>query len=402
MSTTTTRHYDVIIVGAGMVGTAMAVALGQQGLSVALVNNTVPQLEWESGGFDSRVSAITRVSQNLFKQLGAWEEMESLRVSPYTDMHVWDASGNGKIHFDAADIGEPDIGHIIENRVILKALHLQWEKLTEGLSSSYWPARAEHLRQEKEKVSLTLDSGESLTSGLIIGADGGRSWIRQAAAISIKGWDYDHTAVVTTVKTELPHQHTAWQRFLPTGPLAFLPLTEGMSSIVWSTSASQAKRLIEMEDDRFAIELQTAIDNTLGKIDYVAPRAAFPLRFFETEHYVGQRLALMGDAAHIIHPLAGQGVNLGLADVASMKNIINETIAQGRDIGSITTLRKYERTCRADNRATLLAMDGLKRLFSNEHTTLQLLRNQGMSLLDKMTPLKNMIIQQAMGTKKYH
>jgi 2-octaprenylphenol hydroxylase len=398
---TTARHYDVIIVGAGMVGTAMAIALAQQGLSIALLNNSTPQLEWETNGYDSRVSAITRVSQNLFKQLGAWDGMESLRVSPYTDMHVWDASGKGKIHFDAADIGEPDIGHIIENRVILKALHLQWEKLTTGLSSSYWPASATHLVQEKDKISLTLDNAESLTAKLIIGADGGRSWIRKAAGISIKGWDYDHTAVVTTVKTELPHQHTAWQRFLPTGPLAFLPLTAGMSSIVWSTSASHAKRLLDMEDERFAIELQTGIENTLGKIEYVAPRAAFPLRFFEAEHYAAQRLALMGDAAHIVHPLAGQGVNLGLADVASMNHIIHEAISQGRDIGSVTTLRKYERTRRADNRVTLIAMDGLKRLFSDEHATLQMARNQGMSLLDKLTPLKNMIIQQAMGTTRY-
>ena len=392
-----TAEYDVIIVGAGMVGTAMAVALAQQGLAIALINNTEPQLEWASDGYDSRVSAITRASQNLFIQLGAWDEMRSLRVSPYTDMHVWDAKGNGQVHFDAADIGEPDIGHIIENRVILKALHHQWQKISNGTSSSYWPVGASQLLVEKDKVCLTLDNGTSLTAKLIVGADGGRSWIRQAAGISIKGWDYDHTALVTTVKTELPHQHTAWQRFLAGGPLAFLPLTEGMSSIVWSTSASHAQQLLEMDDLRFATELQAGIENTLGKIEYVGSRAAFPLRFFETEHYAGQRLALMGDAAHIIHPLAGQGVNLGLADVASMKDIIMQATVQGRDIGSAMTLRKYERARRADNRAILVAMDGLKRLFSSESVAVQRARNNGMSLLNKITPLKNIIIQQAMG-----
>lgn len=390
-----TKQYDVIIVGAGMVGAAMAAALGQLGLRIALLSNTTPQLEWDSSSFDTRVSAITRASQNLFRQLGVWDEMKALRVSPYTDMHVWDASGQGSIHFDAAEIGEPDIGHIIENRVILKALHQRIKALQQ--IDCFWPFNASQLRQDANKVCINLDNAESLSAKLIIGADGGRSWLRQAAGIAVKGWDYDHTAVVTYVKTERPHQHTAWQRFLPTGPLAFLPLTDGMSSIVWSTSAVHAKHLLEMDEMRFATELQSSIENMLGKIEFVAQRASFPLKFFETEQYVGQRLALMGDAAHVIHPLAGQGVNLGLADVASMNEIIKEAINQRHDIGSVTTLRKYERARRADNRAVLAAMDGLKRLFSSELATLHLTRNAGMSLLDKITPLKNMIIQQAMG-----
>ena len=213
----------------------------------------------------------------------------------------------------------------------------------------------------------------------------------------MKGWDYDQVALVTWVKPEMFHQETAWQRFLATGPLAFLPLTEGYCSIVWSTSPAHAAQLQAMEPDRFAQELQAAFENKLGAIEAVGPRAMFPLRSFETQHYILPRLALVGDAAHTIHPLAGQGVNLGLADMASLVQVLIEAQQQQRDIGSEKILRRYERWRRADNRSMLLAMDGFKRLFSTDQSLLRRVRNLGLNLTDRSLPIKRLIMHQALG-----
>ena len=212
----------------------------------------------------------------------------------------------------------------------------------------------------------------------------------------MKGWDFDQAGLVTTVKTEKYHQDTAWQRFLNSGPLAFLPLTKGYSSIVWSTSPSEAKRLTEISEDEFAVELEQAFESKLGKITSVASRAVFPLRLFETLNYAKPRLALVGDAAHTIHPLAGQGVNLGLADVASLMEVVVGALKEKKDIGDLKVLRRYERWRRADNRSMLLAMDGLKRLFGSELSAVKNLRNLGLDITNKLTPLKNIIMQQAM------
>ena len=387
--------FDVIVVGAGMVGAALALALGREGFKVALVDAHSPQLEWSQDGYDIRVSAITRASQHIFESLGAWPMMQAERISPYRDMHVWDAGGDGVIHFDSADIGEPDLGHIIENRVIVKGLHTCLAE--QANVTPFWPVQPKSLGLSENEASLALADGTELQARLLVGADGARSWVRQHAGISVKGWDYDQVALVTWVKPELFHQETAWQRFLATGPLAFLPLTDGYCSIVWSTSSEHAAQLHNMEEDRFAQELQAAFENKLGVIESVGPRAMFPLRTFETQHYILPRLALVGDAAHTIHPLAGQGVNLGLADMASLLNVLTEAQQQRRDIGTATTLRRYERWRRADNRSMLLAMDGFKRLFSTEQASLRWIRNLGLKLTDQLLPLKRLIMQQALG-----
>ena len=242
-----------------------------------------------------------------------------------------------------------------------------------------------------------LEDGTELQAQLLVGADGARSWVRQQAGISVKGWDYDQVALVTWVKPEVFHQETAWQRFLPSGPLAFLPLTEGYCSIVWSTSPQHAAQLQAMETERFAQELQAAFENKLGTIEAVGPRAMFPLRTFETQHYILPHLALVGDAAHTIHPLAGQGVNLGLADMSSLLRVLIEARQHRRSIGSASTLRRYERWRRADNRSMLLAMDGFKRLFSTEQPLLRWARNLGLNLTDHTLPIKRLIMQQALG-----
>ena len=391
------KHYDIIIVGAGMVGATLACGLAEatENFSIAVIDANAPDLDWDSDGYDMRVSAITRASQTLFKNIGVWDSITNQRVSPYRDMFVWDAGGKGEIHFDSADMGEADLGHIIENRVIVKALRQRIAELPQ--IELFCPAQLESIEFNKDKTHLILKDKTKLSASLVVGADGTRSWLRQQADIAVKGWDFDQAALVTTVKTEKYHQDTAWQRFLSTGPLAFLPLTDGYSSIVWSTSPDEAKRLTGIAESEFALELEQAFASKLGKIESVAGRAVFPLRLFETLHYVKPRLALVGDAAHTIHPLAGQGVNLGLADVASLITVITDALNDKKDIGDLKILRRYERWRRADNRSMLVAMDGLKRLFGSELSAVKGLRSLGLNITDRITPLKNLIMQHAMG-----
>jgi len=392
-----TTDYDIIIVGAGMVGATLACGLAEEAenLRIAVIDANAPDLDWDETSYDLRVSAITRSSQNLFKRVAAWQSITNQRVSPYRDMFVWDAGGKGEIHFDSADMGETDLGHIIENRVIVKALHQRMKEIKH--IDLLCPAQIKAIEFKQDKTELSLNDKTKLMANLIVGADGSRSWIRQQADIAVKGWDFDQAALVTTVKTEKYHQDTAWQRFLNTGPLAFLPLTEGNSSIVWSTSPEEAKRLMNIPAEEFATELEQAFESKLGKIESVAGRAVFPLRLFETLHYVKPRLALVGDAAHTIHPLAGQGVNLGLADVNSLIEVIVDALNEKKDIGDLKVLRRYERWRRAENRSMLVAMDGLKRLFGSELTIVKSLRSLGLNLTNKTTALKNIIMQQAMG-----
>lgn len=391
--------YDIIIVGAGMVGATLACGLAEEAeqLKIAVIDAVQPNFDWDKESYDMRVSAITRASQKLFKQVGAWDNIVEQRVSPYQNMFVWDAAGKGELHFDSADMGETDLGHIIENRIIVKALHQRIKDFSQ--IDLLCPAQIESIDFNQDQTELTLKDKTKLAAKLVVAADGTRSWIRQQADIAVKGWDFDQAALVTTVKTEKFHKDTAWQRFLPTGPLAFLPLTDGYSSIVWSTSPDEAKRLTDISKDEFAIELEQAFESKLGKIELVAGRAVFPLRLFETLHYVKPRLALVGDAAHTIHPLAGQGVNLGLADVTSLMQVIVDALNDKKDIGDLKVLRRYERWRRADNRSMLMAMDGLKRLFGSELSVVKDVRSLGLNLTNKITPLKNIIMQQAMGIK---
>jgi len=258
-----TTSFDVIIVGGGMVGTALACALGDGPLSVALIEANAPNYDWPADSFDLRVSAITHASQNFLEQLGVWQAISDERANAYHDMQVWDAGGDGSIHFDCAEIGETNLGHIVENRVINKALALRAKQFDN--IEIYCPNNPSTLQLDADFTKLELDNGTLLKTGLLVGADGGRSWVRQQAGISVSTRDYQQTAVVANVITEFPHQHTAWQRFLPTGPLAFLPLTnENISSIVWSTTAGEAQRLCQLDEASFSAELEVAFDVQSG------------------------------------------------------------------------------------------------------------------------------------------
>ena len=391
-----TKHYDIIIVGGGMVGSALASALGQSILKIALIEGREPVQQWPDDSYDLRVSAISRASQRFFESLNVWDAMRKMRTTAYTGMHVWDAGGNGSIHFDSAEIGEANLGHIIENRVINKALFERarnFENVT-----IYCPSTPSHLQLDSRKAQLELDDSTLLETELLIGADGGRSWVREQAGIEVSTSDYQQTAVVANITTEIPHQHTAWQRFLETGPLAFLPMCEdNISSIVWSTTADEAARLCKLDEESFNQELGAAFDHTLGKILHSGPRASFPIKGQHAKHYVKPHLALLGDAAHTIHPLAGQGVNLGFADAQSLANILLTAHAEKKPIGSLKTLRRYERSRRGDNLLMLESMGVFKRLFSNNTPGLRELRNAGLNITDRAAPIKQFFMTKALG-----
>jgi len=391
-----TDEFDIIIVGGGMVGLCFANAVAHLPIKIAIIENKKPNFKWSKQGYDTRVSALTRSSQQILDSLGVWDSMVKMRVSPYSDMHVWDATGNGVIHFDATEVGEINLGHIVENRVTHKALY-QLAESQENIEFIFEQVQA--IGFNTQSVSVNLDNEACLKTTLLVGADGAQSFVRKNMGVELVVHDYKQSAVVATVKTEKHHAYTAWQRFLPTGPLAFLPLTDGYSSIVWSTSTDEAEKILAMDDQTFSLALQNALDAKLGEIIEVSQRAGFPLRSQHAKPYVKANMALIGDAAHTIHPLAGQGVNLGFADAACLADVIIEAHKKQRPIGSLACLRRYERWRRGDNLMTQSLMSGFKYLFSNQLPILSPLRNLGLNITDKILPLKHQIIRSAMGKR---
>ncbi|MAT66157.1 MAG: 2-octaprenyl-3-methyl-6-methoxy-1,4-benzoquinol hydroxylase [Gammaproteobacteria bacterium] len=393
---TSEPSHDIIIAGGGVVGASLACALADAGLRVALIDAREPATDWPADSIDQRVYAITCASQTLFERLGVWEGIRQRGVSPYQAMEVWDAAGPGRIHFDAAELGEPWLGHIVEQRVIQAAL-LDGQRARPGLERLCPAELADFHLDDAAGVSARLGDGRELAAALLVGADGAGSRVRELAGIGVETHDYEQTAVVAVVASERAHAGTARQRFLPTGPLAFLPLRDGRCSIVWSTTPLEAERLLALPDEEFCIELGQAFDYELGAITRVSGRGGFPLRRLHAVDYVQQRLALVGDAAHVIHPLAGQGVNLGLLDVAALAEVVADTAAAGRDIGAHTNLRRYERWRRGDNALMQSAMDGFKWLFASPLTPVRLLRNLGLGTVDRLPPLKSLLARHAMG-----
>ena len=350
---------------------------------------------WPAGSVDIRVFAITRASERIFRAIGCWDAIERGGISPFRDMRVWDASGSGAIHFDSAELGEPTLGYIVEQRVIQAALNARMETLP--TLTRLCPAELGDFAVEGEAMRLTLTDGRTLHTRLLVGADGAASRVRGMAGIAIGTRDYHQEAVVAVVTTEQSHQETAWQRFLPTGPLAFLPLRDGRSSIVWSTTPQQAAELCALDEALFLERLGVAFDHRLGRVTAVEERVRFPLRRQHAKHYVAERLALVGDAAHVIHPLAGQGVNLGLLDAAALAEVVLDARDAGRDVGLHGNLRRYERWRHGDNRAMQLAMDGFKDLFGASAPPLRLLRNAGLGLVERAGPMKQLLARHAMG-----
>lgn len=391
------EQYDVVIIGGGMVGLTLACALGGSTLRVAVVEAGVPESDWPQESVGLRVSAITHATRRVFSAVGAWQGMVERRITSYGEMHVWDASGDGVIHFDAADAGQPSLGYIVENRVIQAAL---WARVDQFDNVDLlYPVRWQQWQDAGERLCITLDDGRELRTRLLVGADGARSAVRDRAGIETKGWGYDQHALMAIVKTEKPHLHTCWQRFLPDGPLAFLPLHDHYCCVVWSTAPKQADELLVLDKQAFALRLAESFEHRLGAITEVRDRGTFPLRLQHALDYVKERIALVGDAAHAIHPLAGQGVNLGVLDAAALAETVLSIQATRRDIGALHNLRAYERWRKGQNVTMMLSMDAFKRLFGTRMEPVRWARNIGLSATNNLTPVKRFFMDYAMGNR---
>ena len=392
-----TDHYEVIVCGGGMVGAATACALAHGGVRVALLEKFNPERQWPAEPVDIRVSALSKASQNILEMLGAWTGMAQRGICPYREMRVWDARADGFLHFDCADTPFSELGHLVENRATVAAL---WDVL-DGLPTAtcITPATVVAMQLNENARQLRLEDGRILEADLIIAADGRDSALRTMAGIDVTGWQYHQDGLVATVSTELSHQSTAWQRFLDEGPLAFLPLKNGQCSIVWTLSSATSKSYLALAEYDFLQALEQASGGILGKMLAVGPRAAFPLRFQYANCYIDQRFALCGDAAHAMHPLAGQGVNAGLLDAAAIAELVIQTRLEKRPISSLRLLRHYERWRKGDNLIMMSSMDMFNRIYSLSAKPLVDLRSAGMNCINNAALLKAYFNDYAMGLR---
>ncbi|MFM5819042.1 FAD-dependent 2-octaprenylphenol hydroxylase [Aeromonas sanarellii] len=389
------QEVDVVIVGGGMVGLGLAAALKQSTLRVAVVEGRLPDPVLGAAP-DNRVSALSLASQRILQGVGAWDGIAARRLQPYERMQVWEQDSFGQIAFDAASLRQGALGHIVENRAIQLAL---LEAIGgAGNIQLLTPARAKSLQSSAAGALLLLEDGRALSASLVVAADGAHSWVRRQADIPLTSWDYGHHALVATVRCAEPHEAVARQIFTPQGPLAFLPLWEpDLCSIVWSVPAKRAEALCALDDERFSRQLTAAFDGRLGLCKVEGARSAIPLTARYARDFARERLVLVGDAAHTIHPLAGQGVNLGLLDAAALAEQILIHHGKGADIGLLANLRGYERWRKSEAARMLAAMEGLKRLFAGSNPLKKLVRGVGLCAVDALGPLKQGMIRAAMG-----
>ncbi|NOI68376.1 FAD-dependent 2-octaprenylphenol hydroxylase [Vibrio sp. 99-8-1] len=391
------RSVDIAIVGGGMVGLTLASALRDTDIRIAVIEGTAPDQELASLP-DVRVSALSRASERILANVGAWQGIEKRRSSPYTAMEVWEQDSFARIEFDATHMGQPNLGHIVENRVIQLALLEQVKQ--QANVTVYMPSKCQKIVMGESEAWLTLEDEQSLTAKLVVGADGANSWVRKQADIPLTHWDYGHTALVANIKTAEKHQKVARQAFTPMGPLAFLPMSdEHMSSIVWSTDPNRVEQLLAMPEHEFNKRLSTEFDMQLGLCSLLGKREAYPLKMRYARDFVLERIALVGDAAHTIHPLAGQGVNLGLLDAASLAQEIKQLWLSGEDIGSRRNLRPYERWRKAEAAKMIAAMQGFKDLFEGGNPAKKLFRGLGVKLASQLPGAKDEIMKHALGLK---
>jgi len=391
--------FDVVIVGGGMVGSCLAALLARDerlaGWRVALVEPSAPP-QPKDGEVDLRVSALSRASQRILDVAGAWSRVEP-HACAYSEMVVWDAASHAEardaVRFSAAETGEPDLGHIAEN------LRVQWALHESPLLRNTTRIRAglEHLQLGGGAPTVGLTDGRTATCALVVGADGGQSQTRALAGIGRAGWLYEQTAVVAHLKTERPHRDTAWQRFLPDGPIAFLPLRDGRVSLVWTTTPEAATALQAAEPAEFSRLVTEASDRVLGEATLDSGRAGFPLALWHAKEYIRPGLALVGDAAHTIHPLAGQGVNLGFLDCATLAQVLGDAVAEGDEFSGLKILRRYERWRRSENALVLATCDGLNRLFGAKGMAIAAARRLGMTVVGGQGLLRRALVQRALG-----
>jgi len=384
---------DVVIIGGGIAGLTLGCALGSAGATVALVE-PLPAEQLTSAGFDGRTTAVAAGSQAVLAAIGAWPRMAA-NAQPILDIRVSDGHSPLYLHYDHRDLGGEPLGYIVENRTIRDALLAHLTNLpTVTLVTG---RRVIRLDRDDALATATLDDNTVITARIAVATDGRNSPTRQAAGIETTAWRYKQIGIVCTVHHEIDHCGVAQEHFLPAGPFAILPMTGRRSSIVWTERADLAPALLALGDQEFLAELTLRFGDYLGKLEIVGPRFSYPLGFMYAQQYIASRLALAGDAAHAIHPIAGQGLNIGWRDVAALAEVVIDALRLGLDPGSMATLERYERWRRVDNAMMLAATDALNRLFSNDIAPVRLARGAGLAAVNGTPPLKRLFMRHAMG-----
>ncbi len=390
------KQTDIVICGGGMVGLTLGLAAAQGGLGVAVVDTLSPEKALDAG-FDGRVSALAYSSVRMLTALGVWPHMAG-QAQPITEILVTDGKPDApaspfSLHFDSAEVGAPSLGHIVENRHIRAALYAA---IPANLSYIA-PAGVTALEQAPGHVIVHLSTGEKIRSALAVAADGRDSKLRGQQGIGVVGWSYPQTGIVATVAHERPHNGVAYEHFLPSGPFAILPMTQNRSSLVWTEARSKAPAMMALGEDEFNAEVARRFGSHLGATKVVGGRWSYPLSFHLARDFVRPRFALAGDCAHGIHPIAGQGLNLGLKDAAALVETLLDAARLGRDIGALDTLKRYERWRRFDSLAMAASTDALNRLFSNDIAPLRHLRDLGLGIVDSIGPARRFFMRHAGG-----
>lgn len=436
MMSTKRLDYDIAIVGGGMIGSALTAALTArpecEGLNIALIDAATeqPEQERKRDQFDPRVVALSQASRQLLQSAGVWADIASARACPYLKMHVWDGDGTGSIDFNCADLQRDCLGHIVENSVIQHALRARLGQSNgfakvdvctglqvEGVSLP----QTDVFGNAASATELHLNNGESVKAQLVLAVDGAQSSLRQLVGLSTREWEYGHTAIVTTLKTQRSHQFTAWQRFTQQGPIAFLPLNNSLDldntnthyfglsenapldgsqnfcSLVWSVEHEKAERIMALSSQEFCAALSREFEYKLGAVEWADKRVAIPLKQRHAKTYFVPGVALVGDAAHTIHPLAGLGANLGLADAAVLVDEIARACKREVALTDTSILRRYQRQRQGENLAVMAGMEGFKRLFAADDLAVRWARNTGMTWLNNAGWLKNKIVSLVVG-----
>lgn len=385
--------YDAIIVGGGMVGATIGCSLGNSGLKVAIIEQLMPKAYAADQNHDLRVSALSIASMNILQTVGAWQGIEQRRLCPYRRMRVWENQGNTE--FCSDDINRTELGFIVENRIIQLAL---LDRLQNFKNVTFFcPESIKSINYCNKQSQLELAQGKTLNTRLLIAADGGESQVRKVAGLGISSRDYKQHALVISVVTQYAQQDITWQRFVPSGPQAFLPLSGNHGSIVWYNSPDEIQRLKKLTKDRLLVELTVAFPACLGKVKAILAFASFPLKRQHALNYVKQGVALIGDAAHMINPLAGQGVNIGLLDAAALAQVLVQANARGENIADLKILKQYEVMRRPENLKIMNIMEAFYLVFSNQSPPLKLIRNLGLGIAECVGPVKNKVMRYAMG-----